>query len=37
MKRLISGLASVACSMLVMAAGAAMFLAQHPGDMAALA
>ena len=34
MKTLVSGLAGVACSMLVMAIGAAMFLAQHPAGMA---
>ena len=35
MKSFLSGLAGVACSMLMMAIGAAMFAAQHPGGLAA--
>jgi len=37
MRTLVAGLAGVACSVLVMTIGAAMFIAQHPGGMFALA
>jgi len=37
MRTLVSGLAGVACSILVMTIGAAMFLAQHSGSTAGLA